>query len=42
VADRLSVKLHRAEHIAVIGHGHGRLLERFDALEKFVDFVSAV
>jgi hypothetical protein len=26
----------------MIGHGHRRLLERFDALEKLIDLVGAV
>ena len=42
VADRLAIEFHRAEHVAVIGHGDGRLLERLDTLEQFVDLVGAV
>ena len=42
VADRLTVKLHGAEHVAVVGHGDRGLLERFDALEQFIDFVRAI
>jgi hypothetical protein len=26
----------------VVGHGDGRLLKRFDALEQFIDFVRAI
>ncbi len=39
---RFAIKLYGAEHVAVIGHGDGRLLERFDALEKLIDLVGAV
>ena len=41
-AKRLAIEFHRAEHIAVIGHGHGRLLEHFDALEHLVDLIGAI
>jgi hypothetical protein len=42
VTDRLAVKFHSAEHVAVVGHGNGRLPERFDAIEQFVDLVRAI
>src|SRR5688500_4422436 len=42
VAHRLAIKLDSAEHVAVVGHGHGRLFERFDALEQLIDLVGAV
>ena len=42
VAHRFAIKLDGAEHVAVIGHGHGRLLERFDALEELVNLVRAI
>ena len=38
----LAVELDRAEHIAVIGHGHGRLPERFDLLDERIDLICAV
>ena len=42
VAHRFAIKLDGPEHVAVIGHGHGRLLERFDTLEELVNLVRAI
>ena len=39
---RLAIKFDGAEHVAVVGHGHRRLLERFNALEKLIDLVGPV
>ena len=38
----LSVKLHRPEHVAVIGHRDGWLPERLHLLHQGVDLVGAV
>ena len=38
----LSVELDGSEHVAVIGHGHGRLSERFDLLDERIDLIRAV
>ena len=38
----LAVKFDGAEHIAMIGHRHRRLVERLDALEHLIDLVGAV
>ena len=42
VAHRFAIKLDGAEHVAVIGHRHGGLLERFDAFEELVYLVGAI
>src|SRR5215472_2862267 len=35
-------KMHGAENVAVIGHGHGRHAEFFHALDEFLDVASSV
>ncbi len=37
-----SIELDGPEHVAVIGHGHGRLSERFDLLDERFDLIRAV
>ena len=37
-----SIKLDGAEHVAVVGHCHSRLAERFDLLHQGVDLIRAV
>ena len=38
----LAVELDRTEHIAVIGHGYGRLIEGFDLSNKRLDLIGTV
>ena len=42
VAHCLAIKLYGAEHVAIIGHGDGRLLELLNALEQLIDLVRAI
>ena len=37
-----SVELDGAEHVAMVGHRHGRLIERFDLLNERLDLIRAV
>ena len=39
---RLPVELHRAEHVAVVGHGDGRLPQALGPLDQRGDLVGAV
>jgi hypothetical protein len=42
MAHRFPVKFDGAEHVAMVGHRHSRLLQRLDALKKLVNFIGAV
>ena len=37
-----AVELDGPEHVAMVGHGHGRLIERFDLLDERLDLIRAV
>ena len=37
-----AVELDRPEHVAMVGHRHGRLIERFDLLDERLDLIRAV
>jgi len=37
-----AIELDRAEHVAMVGHGHGRLTERLDLLHERLDLIRAV
>jgi hypothetical protein len=39
---RFAIELDRAEHVAMIGDGDGRLTERFDLLDQRIDLIRSV
>lgn len=39
---RFAIKLHRSEHVAMIGHGHRRLVEGFNLFDERFDLIRTV
>lgn len=39
---RFPIELHGTEHVAMVGHGHGRLVKRFDLFDERLDLIRAV